>query len=234
MRLAPEHVPRADGESDQLTGQLWTRLPVAGRRIHERLVDDVTVDRRRSRDAPMGNVLPRALAVPRADGEEHAVVVREEQPAVGDCRRKLDERLRAEGPDARERRCELHAVGKPLALGVLAIRRPRDARFLRRGRRRSSAGRHELDRRRAVHVARLVLHAQVVGDTCADRDEDEQRKGDQDALHLACTAYSREYPCSSSRRPPPETGTYSPCGKSSTTRPLRTSTPRIRWANEPA
>ena len=131
----PEHAPGADCVGDDLAGQRRARLAVARRPVQVRLVDDVTVERRRRRDAAMRVELPRALPVLRPDREQHAGVVREEQAAVADRGRELDEALRAERPDALERRRERDAVAEAEMLRVVAVGRPRDARLRRRRRR---------------------------------------------------------------------------------------------------
>src|SRR5439155_27027723 len=114
-----------------------------------------------------------------------------------------------------------------------AVGRPRDPGFL--GWWRRSLRGHELDGRGALHVAGRMLDVEVVREPCADRGQENDRaRREQDALHRCSTAHTREQPCSRSRLPPPETGTYSPCGKESTTLPLRASTPTMRCANEPA
>src|SRR4029079_19516599 len=129
-------------------------LAVARRRVQIRLVDDVPVERRRRGDAAMRVELPGALAVLRADREEHAGVVREEEPAVADRGWELDEALRAERPDAPERGRERDAVPEAEMLRIVAVRRPGDTGPRRRGRR--LLRRHELDRRRALDVARCL------------------------------------------------------------------------------
>ncbi len=159
-RPAPQHLAAPDVECDQLTGQARVRLAVARRRVHERLEHDLAVDRRRCRDTAVRDVLPRLLAVLRADREQHARVVGEEQASVRDRRRELDERLRAEHPGAAKRRSERDPVCESLPLGIVAVGRPRDAGPRRRGRR--DLGRHELDGRRPFDIAARVLDPEVV------------------------------------------------------------------------
>src|SRR5436190_4257078 len=130
----------------------------------------------------MGVVLPRALAVLRSDCEDGARVVGEEEPAVPDDGRELDEALCPERPEPPERRPQPDVAAEALALGVEAVRGPRDARLLRGWRR--GLGRDELDRRGSFDVARLVLDVQVPRRSTADDPEHDDRPREQEPLQL--------------------------------------------------
>src|SRR5579862_746968 len=231
-RVPPQHLPGPDRQGEHFARQV-AAARVARRPVEERDEEHVVRDRRRHRLAAVRRISPRTLPGLRADGVHDPVVVREEEASVRDRGRELDQAASAERPDLLERRRERDAVREAQALRVIPVCRPRNAGLLRHGLR--DLRRHELLRRRAADVAALVAHVQVVRDACPDRAQhDRHRDREQPPPHRAVTAYSREYPSSRSLRPSPETGTYWPCGKSSTTLPLRASTPTIRCEKEPA
>src|SRR6266576_3384039 len=116
----------------------------------------MVADSRRGRRAAMGAIFPEDLAALLVQGEDGAGVVDDVDPAVGDLRRELEQRLRAEGPNGRpsEGGMHLETQWSPQARGVEAVHRPYDPhRLLRRLRLRLD----ELDRGRAPDVASLVL-----------------------------------------------------------------------------
>jgi hypothetical protein len=158
----------------------------------------VTRDRGRRGDAAADVELPRALPGLRVHGEHHARVVREVEPAVGDRGRELEQLARAEEPDA--------AVGRPqivgadaVALGVVAVERPRDLveRALRRRRRGRLwlllLGRDELLGRGAANVGGLLALVEDVPDREPAGEQDQRDARRDPLLHgLGSTAQTRE------------------------------------------
>ena len=213
------------------------RLAVARRRVHERLVDDVAGRRagdaatqrcetyfqarlrrssRRSRTARRRCSRRRAGRSATAGGNSTRL-----------CARNVQTRLNGGAsaiPFAKRSRC-----------GVVPVGRPRDAGLLRR-RRRGLLRRHELDRRRALDVARLLLARAGSRRRRRRRRSEHEHARPRSAARFTAPpprrgASSRAGAGARPRRRPARTHR---AGSSSTTRPLRASTPRIRCANEPA
>src|SRR5256885_9563090 len=90
----------------------------------------MVADRRRGRRATMRSVFPEYLAVLLVQGEDGAGVVDDVDPAVGDHRRELEQRTRAEGPDRRPSigRVHLETERRPQAGGGVAVQRAGGAR----------------------------------------------------------------------------------------------------------
>ena len=193
----PADLPEAGRERDHLALEpARLRLAVAGRAVHERLVDGVLADRRRGGDAAADRLLPRPLAGLRVDGEHDARVVREVEAPVADRRRELEQLPRAERPDAAERRLQL-VRADAVALGVVAEERPGDAERLLGGRRRRRLlllGRDELLGRGAAHVGRLLALVDDVADD--ERRRPSRISAASAAIHFShcfgSTAHTRE------------------------------------------
>src|SRR5205085_7922002 len=94
--------------------------------VHEAREDRAAVERRRGRGAAVRLVGPGTAAVPRAEGEERARVVREEEPPVADGRRKLEQARAAGEPEPAERRAQADPLGEAGPRRVEAVHRPRD------------------------------------------------------------------------------------------------------------
>ena len=176
--VAPDDLSGASRHRHHQSG-LVPREPVAGQRLHPRVVDDAVGDRRRGGGAVVEPPLPDHLAGAVVDGEEPPALLGEVQAAVSDRGRKLEHVARLERPAQPERRAELEVLGRVRALHPQAVRRPREAEDDAARPRRLGClcllRRHELLRGRAALVLdrRLLVepHAgQEAGDRGGERD----------------------------------------------------------------
>ena len=199
---APQLASRARVHRDQEAACAGLVLR-ARQRVHQRLVDDALPDGRRRRGAAAEVLGPAVLAGLRVDGEEAALLLRDEDGAVRDRGRELEVVARAQRPQAPERRPVRERGGDVRALEVEPVRRPRLGQVargrlrlrlalvgLRRGRRRRDrrdvgriVGGDELLGRGAAHlaVARLVPVERERG--AGDRDGEQGKADEKVAPH---------------------------------------------------
>ena len=173
--VAPDDLPGACRHRHHLSG-LVPREPVAGQRLHPRVVDDAVGDRRRGGGAVVEPPLPDDLAGAVVDGEEPPALLREIKAAVRDRGRELEHVARLERPAEPEGRPELEVGGGVGPLHAQAVGRPRqaehDAARPRRLGRLRLLGRHELD---AARAALLVDRALLVEPDAREEARDDRR-----------------------------------------------------------
>ncbi len=190
--VAPDDLPRP-GRHRGDHPRLAPGVPVAGQRLHPRVVDDAVGDGGRSRRAVVEAALPDDLPGPVMDGIETPALLREVEAAVRDRRWELENVAGLERPAQPVRRAELEVRSRVRPLHAEAVGRPRQAkddparpRCLRRFRR---LRRHELDGRRAA----LVLDRALLVEPDAD-EEARHYRGDRKA------GQQQEPPCAHRRR----------------------------------
>ena len=121
-----------------------SRGGVAGRPVQEGHEDEVEADGGRDGLAAARRIAPDRLARIGVEREDDAGVVGEEEAAVGDRGRELDEAAGAERPDDAEGRPEVDPAPDAEPLRIEAVHRPDDSG--RRRPRRHRLGGDELDR----------------------------------------------------------------------------------------
>ena len=206
--VAPDDLPGPGRHRDDLPG-LVPREPVAGQRLHPRVVDDAVGDGRRGGRAVVELPLPDHLARPVVERVEPAALLGDVQAAVPDRRRELEHVARLERPPQPEGRPEPEVGRGVRPLDAEAVRRPGEAEDdAARARRLGSLRllrRHELDRGRAALVLDRRLLVEPDAGQEAGHGRGERDPGDCEdpvAVHGLRTTTS-----AASRRP--ETSTTS-------------------------
>ena len=183
-RVPPVDLPEADAERDHLAvDAVPAVLRVARRPVEERLVDRavrVRADRRRRGDAAVRAVLPRVLPGLLADRGERARVRREEETAVADRRRELDEAAGLVAPDRPERRRAGRAA--PSVSGRRRSRTSATAPAAAAGRARPASVTYSIVGR-AADVRALLQAMDDVGRERAGDEHGRCGEGDEQAPH---------------------------------------------------
>ena len=177
--VAPDDLPGPGRHRHDLSG-LVSGVPVAGQRLHPRVVDDAVGDGGRGGRAVVELPLPDHLAGAVVKGVEAPALLRDVQAAVRDRRWELEHMTCLERPAQPERRAELEVLGRVRPLNAEAVRRPGQAEDdATRTRRLGSLRllrRHEFDRGRAA----LVLDRRLLMEPDAGQ-EAWDRRGERDA-----------------------------------------------------